>query len=111
MSKQDNNEEKLRGNFLAVYLEFPQGKNNRFGAGGWSSKAREKPRPQLIYHYPKSVSIKGKSVFLDGMRKLKVNLVRLSTGKTMRWDYPDFDSVPSDAIVVRGLKKERHAKL
>jgi len=27
----------------------------------------------------------------------------------MRWDYPDFDSVPSDAIVVRGLKKERHA--
>ena len=106
------NEEKLRGNFLAIYLEFPTGENNKFGAGGWSRKAKEKPKPRLIFHYPKSVTLKGKSVFLDDVRKLKLNLIRLSTGKTIRLDYPDWDSPSTgSSIIVRGLKKERHEKL
>ena len=95
--------ETLRGKFTAYYYEYPTGQNNSFGAGGWSRGARSRPMPRLVTKNPSRIEIKGKSAILDGERKLKVTLIRDSTGEVVREDYElgriIKDSLPSPLCV------------
>ena len=78
--------QKLRGKFTAYYYEYPEGQG-AYGSGGWSRYAKRKPAPLLIAEAPSTIELRGKSVYLDGKRKLKVTIVRNSTGEVMREDY------------------------
>ena len=89
--------EMLRGKFTAYYYEYPTGQNNSYGAGGWSRGAKSRPSPQLVIKEPTKIGIKGKSVFLDDVRKLKVTIVRNSNGDVVREDY-DLERIINDAL-------------
>jgi hypothetical protein len=77
----------LRGKFTVYWFEYPTGQNSRFGAGGWSRGARSRPMPKLVKMQPSKVEVRGKSVFFDGIRKLKATIIRNSNGEVMREDY------------------------
>lgn len=77
---------KLRGKFTAYYYEYPTGQGT-YGSGGWSRNAKHRPYPVLITANPRSIEIKGKSVYLDGKRKRKVTIVRNTNGEVIREDY------------------------
>lgn len=74
---------------IVKYLEFPIG-NRAYGAGGWSRNAKCRPAPELkILNLSKNqIKFSGKSVFIAGIRKLKVNIFT-NGGKTIRADYPE----------------------
>lgn len=74
---------------IIKYLEFQRG-NRPYSAGGWSKNAKHKPLPVLVTRNVKSSDIKysGKSVFIEGNRKLKVNIFT-NKGKVLRQDYSD----------------------
>ena len=78
--------QKLAGNYTAYYYVYPTG-NRAYGGGGWSRRAKRRPAPELRTVTPEVVEIKGRSVYLDGVRKLKVTLIA-STGEVVREDYP-----------------------
>lgn len=84
---------------IIKYLEFPRG-NRPYGGGGWSRNAKYKPLPELVTLNvnPGAIKYKGKSVFVNGQRKLKLNIFT-NKGKVLRADYPDIgfktDEVPS----------------
>ena len=78
--------QKLTGNYTAYYYEYPTG-NRAYGGGGWSRRAKRRPAPELRTVKPDLVETKGKSVYLDGVRKLKVTLIN-SAGEIVREDYP-----------------------
>ena len=90
----------LKGRFTAYWYDYPRGKNNRYGAGGWS-KGAQKPRPQLVTANPSKVVFSGKSVILtingEEVRKLKVTLVRNSTSEVIRDDY-EIDRIKRDTL-------------
>jgi len=87
--------ETIRGKIIAHYYDYPTGQNNQYGAGGWSRHASSRPRPVLVTVTPKRVEVSGKSVYLDGKRKLKVTLIRQSTGEVLREDYA-MDRIKAD---------------
>jgi hypothetical protein len=72
---------------IVKYLIFPRG-NRPYGGGGWSSSAKNRPLPELVIkNLPNSqIRFVGKSVFINGERKLKVN-VFTNRGKIIRQDY------------------------
>ena len=78
--------QKLAGNYPAYYYVYPTG-NRAYGGGGWSRRAKRRPKPELVRIAPAIVETHGKSVYLDGVRKLKVTLIA-STGEVVREDYP-----------------------
>ena len=89
--------ETLRGKFTAYYYEYPAGQNNRFGAGGWSRGAKSRPMPRLVTKNPDKIEIKGKSAILDGERKLRVTIIRNTTGEVIREDY-ELSRILKDAL-------------
>ena len=97
MTTKETKKEVLRGKFTAYYYEYPTGQNNRFGSGGWSRGAKSRQMPRLVVREPKCIEIKGKSAYLDGERKLKVTIVRNTTGEVMREDY-DISRIIEDSL-------------
>ncbi|MAK37178.1 MAG: hypothetical protein CMC15_13580 [Flavobacteriaceae bacterium] len=93
--------ETLRGDFTAYWYDYPAGKNNRYGGGGWSRGARSRPLPQLVSVNPSKVVLSGKSVILtvngEEIRKLKVTLIRDRTAEVVREDY-EIDRIKRDSL-------------
>jgi hypothetical protein len=73
-------------NYVVKYLEFPVG-TGPYGQGGWSRGAH-RPKPTVVSLQTDDVVFKGKSVFVNGVRRLKAN-VWSSNGEVLRRDYPD----------------------
>jgi len=71
--------------YVAKWLEFPVG-NRAYGGGGWSRRAKYKPKPELVTIKTTNVQFSGKSVIVNGIRKLKLNLY-YSDGTPIREDY------------------------
>ncbi len=72
---------------LVVYwYDYPAGRG-AYGSGGWSRHARHRPQPVLVTRRPQAIEYSGKSVIVDGLRKLKATIVRESTGEILRQDY------------------------
>lgn len=72
---------------LVVYwYDYPAGQG-AYGSGGWSRHAKHRPHPVLVTKRPQAVEFSGKSVIVDGIRKLKCTIVRESTGEVLRQDY------------------------
>jgi hypothetical protein len=80
---------------IIKYLSFPVG-NRPYGGGGWSKNAKYKPSPEVktLNVNRGDIKYKNKSVFIHGLRKLKVNIFT-NRGKVLRQDYPqiEFDTV------------------
>ncbi len=81
--------------YLVKYLVFPTG-NRPYGGGGWSRMARHRPAPEVRSMQTNDVIFKGKSVFVNGVRRLKVNVWN-PDGSPVRIDYPDL-SFSSDEL-------------
>lgn len=73
--------------YTAKYLVFQVG-NRPYGGGGWSRSARHRPLPKVITRKTDNVVFQGKSVIIDGVRRLKANVWDF-TGQPLRLDYPD----------------------
>jgi hypothetical protein len=76
---------------IIKWFEYPtnQGSN---GSGGWSKNAKHRPQPVVmtkIINGP-DFSIKGKSVYFNGIRKLKCN-VWGEDGGVIRKDYAELN--------------------
>lgn len=78
----------LTGLFIVQWLDFPVG-NRAFGGGGWSPNARHRPLPEEMQQCVTSVELKGKSLILGGVRRLKFNLLDMGSNKWLRSDYTD----------------------
>jgi hypothetical protein len=88
-------------NIKAVWLEYPR-LNRAFGGGGWSRHAKNRPAPERREVTTTNVVFTtGKSVIVDGQRKLKVNLFKASTGEVIRADYPTTDELTSFGLTPR----------
>lgn len=72
------------GTFHAAYLEFPA-QQQAYGRGGWGRGAH-RPHPKLVTKITSDVRLGGKSVFIDGVRRLKCNLWKMD-GTAVRTDY------------------------
>jgi hypothetical protein len=83
---------------LCYWYEFPTG-NRAYGAGGWSRHAKHRPAPVLVRHIVRGSQIKakGKSIFVNGIRKLKLTIVVQTTGQIIREDYDLHRITPLDA--------------
>jgi len=75
--------------YIVKWLEFPVG-NRAFGGGGWSKRAKYKPSPEIKTIRTSDVVFDGKSVYVNGNRKLKVN-VYLLDGTPIREDYSNIN--------------------
>lgn len=74
--------------FKCVWLEYPTG-NRAFGGGGWSRMAKSRPMPERTEIITTDVVFtSGKSVIVEGLRKIKVNIFKAATGEIVRADYP-----------------------
>lgn len=80
-----------RRRFTVKYLVFPVG-NRAYGGGGWSRNARHRPAPEIVEVKDAVVELKGRSVIVNGVRRLKCN-VWDGLGKPIRIDYPDLSFV------------------
>lgn len=78
----------IKGLFVIQWLNFPKG-NRAYGGGGWSKSARHRPLPEPFQQVVKEYSTTGKSVIVDGVRKLKLNIFDAKDKKWVRCDYPD----------------------
>ena len=70
------------------WFEYPTRKGP-YQSGGWSRNARRRPSPVEITKVTdeSNVVLKGKSVFVEGVRKLKCNIYA-ENGIVIRNDYP-----------------------
>lgn len=75
--------------YTVKYLVFQTG-TGPYGSGGWSRNARHRPQPQIVTKKTANVKFSGKSVFVDGVRRLKANVWDCN-GKPVRIDYPDLE--------------------
>jgi len=73
--------------YKVKYLVFQTG-TGPYGSGGWSRYAKHRPQPTIVFKQTPNVKFVGKSVFVDGVRRLKANVWDWS-GKPVRIDYPD----------------------
>jgi len=98
--------------YVAKWYEFPTG-NRSYGGGGWSRKAKYKPKPELVSVITDDIKIIGKSVYVNGIRKIKLNLYTI-TGDPIREDYYDinFDSETlNEARLRKDLKSSTYSVL
>lgn len=79
--------------YQVAYLIFPAG-NRAYGGGGWSRHAKHRPLPQTVRKQTNDVKFKGKSVVVDGVRRLKVNVWAFN-GDPLHIDYPDLKYEPA----------------
>ena len=77
----------LDDRYIVKYLVFKAG-SGPYGSGGWSRHARHRPLPQLVSLRTTDVVFTGKSVFVNGVRRLKANVWQ-PDGKPVRIDYPE----------------------
>jgi len=78
--------------YRVEWLEYParQGPN---GAGGWGKYAKHRPKPVVkVVHVP-TLETKGASVYVDGIRKIKCNILDIN-GNYLRRDYPEIVMEP-----------------
>ena len=73
--------------YRVKYLVFAAG-SGPYGSGGWSRNARHRPQPTVVSKDTKNVVFQGKSVIVDGVRRLKCNVWTI-TKQPVRIDYPD----------------------
>ena len=78
----------ITGVFVVQWFEFPTG-NRAFGGGGWSRNARHRPAPEKTQKRVASLEFKGKSVIVEGQRKLRLNIYDATEQKWIRSDYPE----------------------
>lgn len=85
-------------NYQCYWYDYPTG-NRAYGAGGWSRSARHRPAPELrrVPTRGSKIEFKGKSVIIDGIRKLKCTIVHQSSGQIIREDY-DLDRIKDDLL-------------
>ncbi len=79
---------RISGVFVVQWFEFPTG-NRAYGGGGWSRNARHRPAPERLQKIVKELEFKGKSVIVDGQRKLRLNIYDAKSKKWIRSDYPE----------------------
>lgn len=74
--------------YQCYWYDYPTG-NRAYGAGGWSRSARHRPAPVLrrVAARGSKIHFKGKSVFINGVRKLKCTIVQQNSGAILREDY------------------------
>ena len=97
-----------------VWLEFPAG-NRAFGGGGWSRRAKHRPAPERREIFTRDVIFTtGKSVLVEGQRKLKINIFS-AKGEILRADYPPDGltgfGLSSRQIAARARVAARKAKI
>ena len=80
---------RLAGTYRVKYLVFQSGQGP-YGSGGWSRNARHRPQPTVVTKDTDSVFFQGKSVIVDGVRRLKCN-VWDALKKPVRIDYPELE--------------------
>lgn len=78
----------LKGNFRTYWYDYPRA-TGPYGSGGWSRNARHRPQPVIVIKNVdgKEITFNGKSAVIDGIRKLKCTIIRVSTGEVIRDDY------------------------
>lgn len=65
-------------------------------SGGWSRSAKHRPQPVRVEIITDDVIFTtGKSVIVQGQRKLKLNLYHPTTGQIVRADYSTTDKLTS----------------
>ena len=64
------------------WLTYDQ--HGAYGSGGWSRHAAHRPLPRLESVTTADVIFKGKSVYVNGQRKLKLNIADAATGEVLR---------------------------
>ena len=77
----------LTSGYRVKYLVFATG-TGPYGGGGWSRNARHRPQPEIVTKDTNDVQFVGKSVIVNGVRRLKCNVWNAG-GKPIRTDYPD----------------------
>lgn len=78
----------LTGVFVVQWFELPTG-NRAFGGGGWSRGARRRPAPEKTQQRVTRLEFKGKSVIVEGRRKLRLNIYDAAQDSWIRMDYPE----------------------
>lgn len=73
--------------YVVKYLVFSTG-NRPYGGGGWSRRAKYRPAPEVVSLKTDDVVFNGKSVFVRGVRRLRLNVWQ-ADGTPIRIDYPD----------------------
>lgn len=76
----------LKGAHRVYWYEYPA-RTGPYGSGGWSRHAKHRPKPVLVCRQPQRLELHGKSVLVDGVRKLKCVIVRVGDGAVVRDDY------------------------
>lgn len=76
--------------YAVSYLAWPLAGAQK---GGWSKRAKHRPQPVPVYALAKQVEFKGKSVYVDGVRRLRLNLKEYPSGRVLRMDYPNLPFV------------------
>ncbi len=75
--------------YRAVWLSFP--KASEGGRGGWSRRAKHRPQPERVEVRTRDVCFRGKSVIVNGIRRLKLNLFH-ADGRLVRLDYVELEA-------------------
>lgn len=78
----------ITGVFVVQWFEFPTG-NRAFGGGGWSRSARHRPAPEKTQKRVTALEFKGKSIIVEGQRKLRLNIYDAIKREWIRVDYPE----------------------
>ena len=89
--------------YVVKWLEYPTG-NRPYGGGGWSSRAKYRPKPELITIITSNVKFSGKSIYVNGIRKRKLNIY-LKDGTPIREDYYNI-SFNTESLNEARLKKK-----
>ena len=77
--------ETMVGDYTITWKEYPKMGNS----GGWSKNAVHRPLPVVYSKKVNVVEYKGKSVYVDGKRKLKFNLFDNTANVYLQRDYLD----------------------
>jgi putative NIF3 family GTP cyclohydrolase 1 type 2 len=90
--------------YIVKWLEFPTGQGP-YGGGGWSSRAKHRPKPIVKSVQTSNVIFDKKSIYVNGIRKLKVNVYQLN-GTPIREDYPNIKFQDNNLFEGLNLKKK-----
>jgi len=118
--------------YKCVWYEYPTG-NRAYGGGGWSRYAKHRPAPERVEVITSNVkfergtdykltivpgftkSIK-RAVYVNGQKKLKLNIYFYRNGQALREDYSDLscgNTLKQDSVLKRKLtiQKKKEATL